>query len=110
MLDVTVSDGGAGALRAARVEEGSQLILRLAGSIDLGTAEALEQWIEATQRVCGHVVLDMAGVDFIDSTGLRVLLAAKQRDGVLVLRNVKPGVRLAFQMGGIAPLLLGDES
>jgi anti-sigma B factor antagonist len=52
-----------------------------------------------------QVVVDMAGVDFCDSTGMNVLLAAlrraRERGGDLVLAGPRPAVRKILQVTGL---------
>jgi len=70
----------------------------LSGEIDSHTAPTLDQHLEAI-GTDDDVVLDVAGVEFVDSSGLRVVIAWHQRlDEVgnrLVLRSPsQPLVRL----------------
>jgi anti-anti-sigma factor len=53
-------------------------VLTLLGELDLASAPALEQELEEVEDR-GCVVVDMRKLDFIDSTGLRVLIKAHQR-------------------------------
>jgi anti-sigma B factor antagonist/stage II sporulation protein AA (anti-sigma F factor antagonist) len=74
------------------------VVLAPKGRVDHATSEELRQALEPHLAACAagrdHVVLDLAGVDFISSAGLRVLmLAAKQakaRGGFLALAAVQP--------------------
>ena len=60
--------------------DGGVLVLRLAGDLDLGTAAALdEQLIRAEESDATQIVLDLRGLDFIDSTGLQAVLTAVRR-------------------------------
>jgi anti-sigma B factor antagonist len=56
--------------------EGDRHTLVLAGELDLASAPALEA---ATVRLCANdaseIVLDLRGLSFIDSTGLRTILS-----------------------------------
>lgn len=52
----------------------------LRGELDLATAPLLSRQIEGVDLGAGAcVVLDLQGLEFMDSTGLRVVLAAQQR-------------------------------
>ena len=52
----------------------------LEGELDIATAPVLDATLADVERNgTGTVVLDLAGVRFIDSTGLRSLLSARQR-------------------------------
>jgi len=52
-----------------------------------------------------RVVVDMTGVEFCDSTGMNVLLAAlrrvRERGGELVLAAPRPAVRKILQVTGL---------
>ncbi len=65
-----------GELRIADVRRSQRRTLELAGELDLVTAPALEA---AVQRVrddgASELVLDLRGVVFMDSSGLRTVLA-----------------------------------
>jgi len=79
----------------------------VAGEIDLYTAPRLHSELAAAVMVDGpaQVVVDMAGVDFCDSTGMNVLLAAlrraRERGGDLVLAGPRPAVRKILQVTGL---------
>ena len=92
-FDLTVGRDESGAYR-----------LTLRGELDLGTAERLEQALADAE---GEVLLDLRGLTFMDSTGVRVLLeVAEQRNSEL--RMIVPAggeVRLTIEETGIAPLL-----
>jgi anti-anti-sigma factor len=90
-------------LTVARDARGtSRLTLR--GELDLGTAERLER---ALAEAGDDVLLDLRGLTFMDSTGVRVLLEAAER-GASGLRMLVPDsgdVRVTIDETGIAPLL-----
>ncbi len=78
--------------------------LTLRGELDLGTAERLER---ALAEAGEDVLLDLRGLTFMDSTGVRVLLEAAER-GPTGLRMIAPGsgeARMTIEQTGIAPLL-----
>jgi anti-sigma B factor antagonist len=58
--------------------EGPNAVLRLKGELDVASSATLE---DELQRVSGSsaVVLDLTDLEFIDSTGLGVLVKAHQR-------------------------------
>ncbi len=59
--------------------DADRVVLSLAGELDLATAELLEQAIDAAENGERLVVLDLQALEFIDSTGLRGVLAALER-------------------------------
>jgi anti-sigma B factor antagonist len=57
-------------------------VISLAGEIDLATAPDAERRIAAAEKVePSELVIDLREVTFMDSSGLRVLLAAHHRAG-----------------------------
>jgi anti-sigma B factor antagonist len=60
--------------------QGDAAILTLSGELDLHTTPELEERLTgAFGSAIELVILDLRQIDFMDSTGLRVLLAAHQR-------------------------------
>lgn len=55
--------------------EDGRLVILLSGEIDLSNAETLETQIDQAIQVANvpEVVIDLTGIDFIDSRGLRLL-------------------------------------
>lgn len=71
--------------------------LRLVGELDMGTVAELQ----AALGMYGghHVILDLAELSFIDSSGLHALVQFAQTlngHGPLVLENVPPHIRRVF--------------
>jgi anti-sigma B factor antagonist len=78
------------------------------GEIDLYTAPRLQTELAAVIASAGqppHVVVDMSGVDFCDSTGMNVLLSclrqARERGGELELAAPHPAVRKILSVTGL---------
>ena len=72
--------------------------MSVVGELDVATAPALrEQLYRVIDAGPGRVVVDLAEMDFIDSTGLGVLVGAlkrvKEMDGTLELRSLSPSRR-----------------
>jgi anti-sigma B factor antagonist len=58
----------------------ARALVTASGEVDLETAPHLgDQALAALKDVSVHLVLDLRGVTFMDSTGLKVLLAAAHR-------------------------------
>jgi anti-sigma B factor antagonist len=63
-------------------------VLSLRGEVDISTVALLEERIDAALEGGSQLVLDLTGVSFIDSTGLRLVISTRQRlteDGELAL-------------------------
>lgn len=69
-----------GDLRLSTDASGGCAVVTVHGEIDLGSAHRLsDAALAALQQVGSRLVLDLAGVSFMDSTGLKVLLALHKR-------------------------------
>jgi anti-anti-sigma factor len=84
--------------------------LTVAGEIDLTSAPALHNRLKELAAAGERVRLDLSGVDFIDSTGLHVLienLADTGSDGwhLEIATNPSPAVMRIIQLSGAGPHL-----
>jgi anti-anti-sigma factor len=73
------------------------------GEIDMASAAKLT---EALANVHGRVVVDLAGVSFLDSSGISALVHARNRlheeRGELSLRNPRDNVRAVLKVVGLS--------
>jgi anti-sigma B factor antagonist len=60
------------------VEDGPALVVAVFGELDIASSAALETELERG-RDHKQLIVDLRGVDFIDSTGIGVLIRAHQR-------------------------------
>ncbi len=99
------SDDRSPQFRQERVNE-TVAVLRVEGELDIGSADELRSVLERAETQADVVRVDAAGVQFLDSTALGVLLAAAQRlaarGGRLELMNASPAVRRILDMTLIA--------
>jgi anti-sigma B factor antagonist len=84
-------------------------VVTVDGDLEFGTAASLRTTlIDLSQRGCDPLVVDLGGLDFIDSTGLSLLVQAKQRiesqGHRFVLRNPTQRVRRVLEISGLAEL------
>jgi anti-anti-sigma factor len=94
--------------------EGEPPVLRVDGEIDLSTAEQLRTALEEALAADPAVVVDMAGVTFVDAAGIRVVLqvaASRNGDGPLTLLNAARVKRLLDMVGlsGLTCIVIRDE-
>jgi anti-anti-sigma factor len=75
-LDRVCEDG----VLTVRVEqEGDELVVRVSGELDIASAKRLEdELLQTIDSDTSAVVLDLGGVSFIDSTGVRLLIFAAE--------------------------------
>jgi anti-sigma B factor antagonist len=88
-------------------------VLRVAGELDAATAPQLVATFQELPVHGSEVVVDIAEVSFIDSSGLRSLLLIRQEtdatDRVLLLRRPARQAQRLLQMSGLTELLAPDE-
>jgi anti-sigma B factor antagonist len=60
-------------------ERDSAVLVRLAGEIDLAAVEAIETELLSLEERFPTMILDLRGVTFLDSTGLRAIVSADAR-------------------------------
>jgi anti-anti-sigma factor len=90
-------DASVGALDITLERDGDAAIVRAEGEVDLDTAEKLAAALRDARAESDSVVLDLLGVPFMDSSGLKTLLvnSAELGDGLsLVLSPGAPIARL----------------
>jgi anti-sigma B factor antagonist len=85
--------------------------VRVTGEIDLATATELRQRLNAVIAAgTGDLDLDLADVTFLDSSGLVVLLAARQglhdKHHRLTLRNPSRRVLRVFELSGVLDVMM----
>jgi anti-sigma B factor antagonist len=89
--------------------DGEEHRLVLAGELDIATVPELEQALAAIKDGVERVVVDLSGLRFMDSTGLRTILRANQRleaegEQLLLMRGPS-AVQRVFETTGMAPRL-----
>jgi anti-anti-sigma factor len=85
-------------LQIDRVEAPDGVLLYLRGELDLGTVGQLRSVLGAGRR---ELVVDLSGLEFMDSTGLAVLLEAHARRN----RDGGGGLRVRAAAGRVRALL-----
>ncbi len=92
-------------IEVAEEREENALVLIPAGRIDSGNARAFESLV--TERIGAgehQVIVDFSRLDFISSSGLRVLLIAaktlKIHKGAIALCSMKDHIKEVFQISG----------
>ena len=89
--------------------QGEVEVVALNGRFDAQSAsdadKALAGLLDGTSR---NILIDMEGVEYISSAGLRVLLASAKKSGAtggkLVLSGLRPYVREVFEVAGFSTI------
>jgi anti-sigma B factor antagonist len=102
-------------VRIVRVDDGDVVRLRVDGELDLATTDLLTEQVETVLAppVPGRLEIDLGGLTFCDSTGLDVLLGARESAlaagaGFAVIR-AQGIVRRAMLATGVHELLTGGR-
>ena len=87
---------------------GAEAVIELCGRLDTTTAPVLDKTIGEDISETANLTLDLKGLEYISSAGLRVLLSTQKRmrkSGAMKLRNVREEVMEVFEMTGFADIL-----
>jgi anti-sigma B factor antagonist len=88
---------------------GADAVIELCGKLDTTTGPVLDKTIGENIPENTNLTLDLKGLEYISSAGLRVLLGAQkrmQRNGSMKLMNVCEEVMDVFEMTGFADILV----
>lgn len=96
-------------------EEGDRTVVAVGGEIDVYTAPKLrEQLVDLVNDGRYHLVVDMEAVEFLDSTGLGVLVGGLKRvrahDGSLRLVCTQERILKIFRITGLTKVFPIHES
>ena len=87
----------------------AETIIEIVGRLDTITAPALDKTINEDIGDTKNLVLDVKGMEYISSAGLRVLLSAQkkmQKIGSMKVTGVCNEVMEVFEMTGFADILV----
>ncbi len=96
---------GADGHRDFRLDVGTERVLHVAVDLDLATKDAFRESLAGALEGGQPVVIDLAQVTFLDSSGLSVILAAHLDGADVRLRGVRPVVRRTLEVAGVTDRL-----
>ena len=105
--------GSGGADACARAElarlpgDGSgTVVLRLRGEVDISSVPVLQPELDrALADAPDSIAFDLADLDFMDSSGIALLLGAAHRVGAVELRNASTPIRRLIELSGLSDIL-----
>src|SRR5581483_3362775 len=101
---------GAGrAMDIVHEKDGDVVIFRLSGRLDSNAAASAEADLGAAVAGAPSLAIDLSGLDYISSAGLRVMLVlarkVQQASGKLALFGLQPAVRQVFTVSGFDTII-----
>lgn len=92
-------------LTVKRSVEGAWTIIHLEGELDLYTTPRAKQEILSVLQSAEALIVDLDGVDFMDSSGLGALMSglkrAREKGGKLVLAGPREAVAKVLSISGL---------
>jgi anti-sigma B factor antagonist len=90
--------------------DGSPL-LQLRGELDMLSAVDLREAVkELVDLHCDRLVFDLADLEFMDSSGIAVLVYAASSIRIIELRNTSPTIRRIIEVTGLSNVLKLDPA
>ncbi|MCG8532679.1 MAG: anti-sigma F factor antagonist [Desulfovibrionales bacterium] len=93
-------------------QKNKTLILKIKGELDLHTADDLRSQVDVYLNQHDNIknmIMDLQGIDFIDSSGLGVILGryklVKQRGGKLAIISSSYQVKRIFEVSGMLKII-----
>ena len=92
-------------MKIIKKKNNSQLKITLEGRLDTNTSPSLEKELNITNEI-NEVVFDLEKLDYISSSGLRILLSAqkKLKSGKVVIKGANDYVKEVLDMTGFSDL------
>jgi anti-sigma B factor antagonist len=85
-------------------------VLALAGELDIATVDQFSRAVEEARVHCTELDIDLTGLDFLDSSGLRAIVslhnASEAQGFAYSLRGAPPRVQRIFALTGLDELLV----
>ena len=89
-------------------QDGTSLSVAIVGHLDLKSSPAIDEALADALDGITYLAVDMAGVDYVSSMGLRLLLSLMKRmskQGTMVVRHVNGDVMELFDDSGFSQIL-----
>ena len=96
-------------MQAEIKNNGQETVIEIVGRLDATNAPELEKNINENLDGVKNLILDLKGLEYISSAGLRVLLSTQkkmQQVGLMKVINVCDNVMEVFEITGFADILV----
>ncbi len=104
-----MNDGGNKMLKIKKQVNGTDMLLKLKGKLDTQTYTQLQAEICDVSDEITDITVDMQELEYISSSGLRVLLSAsklmQERDGSISVINANDSIKEVFKITGFNKIL-----
>ena len=91
-----------------KILNATELTIALTGRLDTTTAPHLEAELKTSLTGVNSLIMDFAGLEYISSAGLRVLLSAQKvmnKQGKMVIRHANETILEVFEVTGFTDIL-----
>lgn len=90
------------------------LVVTLSGEVDIAARRKVDEFVALEVDVCpGTLVIDLAGVTFVDSTGLSMLVTAQRtvaaKGGRVIVRHPNTQFRELLRITGVDGLVTVED-
>jgi anti-sigma B factor antagonist len=90
-------------------------LIAIRGEIDIASAPALRQtFLDLITEGCTDLAVDAQDLEFVDSTGIGVLIGCRQRlqtmEGTFAIVGASDRIRRTLEVAGVASTLLSAEA
>ncbi len=89
-------------------KEGANLVICPQGRLDSSTAPNLDGLVKEQIAGVENLVFDLAGLDYMSSAGLRIILSAQKimnKQGLMKIKNVNEFIMEVFELTGFVDIL-----
>ena len=95
-------------MKINKTTEGEKLTIFIEGRLDTTTSPELSKELDSSLEGVTQLVFDLAKLEYISSSGLRVLLSAQKAmngKGTMIVKNVSEMVMKVFEITGFTDIL-----
>ena len=99
-------------MEISKNKNGSTLIVSPSGRLDTASAPKLEEELKASIDGVTELILDLSGLEYMSSAGLRILLSSQKtmdKQGKMTVRNVNATIMDIFEITGFTDIFTLEE-